>query len=312
MKTLHNTICTIISIVCLANTGCCNSTKNKVEKTITQTGEKIKATAHKAADALSKEKVHESIDQVADYFDKEKLKEGVDQAAEYFDKEKLKDYIDYIADHLDRDQIKGMIDLVADALDRDKVKEAADQVLGSFDKDQIKEQIDESVDKITASLNETVQSLEKELSQLGNNKNGIQTALKKYNWNKWLPDQAVYGPATLSNLKLGGMKKVVLAKPNQNIEGEVLCSLDRKQCSALGVYRVVLGIKGGSGQTTIFNHFGIRGGKETDHFTLTAPAKKGVYQVAFQVVEAAREGTALQAWDESWEEPKVIGLIIVS
>ncbi len=290
------------------------ATVKKIEKNVS--ADKIKEKFHQAADSLSKEKVHESIDQVADYLDKDKLKEAVDAIADYFDKDKIKEFIDYVAEYLDRDKIKEMIDVVADAVDREKVKEAVDQVVGSIDKEQVKQAFDESVDQIAASLQEATHSLEQEISHLGNNKNRIQDVVKKYNWNKWLPDQASYGPATLSGLKLGGVKKAIVAKPGQKIEGEVVCSLDRKECSALSLYRVVLGIKNKGGQTTVFNHFGIRAGKETDHFTLTAPKEKGVYQVGFRVVEAAREGTAIQAFDDrnnenGWGEPVTIGVIIV-
>jgi hypothetical protein len=309
----------ILLFALMTNTGYCASKEpakmlKKVENAVST--DKIKSKFHEAADSISKEKVHQSIDQVADYLDPEKLKSGVDEIADYFDKDKIKEFIDYAADHFDRDKIKGLIDAVAEALDREKIKGAADQIADSLDKEQIKEKFDQSVDQIASTLDKATQSLQQELRQLGNQKNKIQEVVKKYNWSQWIPDRASYGPATLSDLKLGGGKKVVVAKPGQQIDGEVVCALDRKQCSALSLYRVVLGIKDLGGQTTVFNHFGLRGGKETDHFTLVAPKEKGVYQVGFRVVEAAREGTALQSWDDrdanGWGEPVAIGLIIVS
>lgn len=309
----------VLLFLCVFNTGDCGSSKEpaktlkKVENAVSS--EKIKSKFHEVADSVSREKVHESIDQVADYLDPEKLKEGVDEIADYFDKEKIKELVDYAADRLDRDTIKGMIDLIAEALDRDKIKGAVDQIADSFDTEQIKEQFDESVDHIAASLQEATHSLENEIGHLGNNNHAIRDRVKKYNWNQWIPDQVSYGPATLSNLKLGGLKKAVVAKPGQSIEGEVVCALNRKQCSSLSLYRVVLGIKNQGGQTTVFNHFGLRAGKETDHFTLIAPQEKGIYEVGFRVVEAAREGTAIQSWDDrdenGWGEPVVIGVIVV-
>lgn len=284
-------------------------------KKIENAGEKIKSKFHETVDSVNKEKAHESIDKVADYLDKEKLKAEVDEIADYFDKEKIKNFIDYAAKHFNREKIKDMIDLVADSLDRDKVKDSVDQVIGAIDKEQVKDRFDSSVDQIAGSLQEVTHSLEEELKHAGNNKFTIHETVKKYNWNKWIADRASYGPATLSGLKLGGAKKaVVLAKPGEQIEGEVECAFNRQQCSPLSLYRVVLGIKNKGGQTTVFNHFGIRAGKETDHFTLTAPREKGIYQVGFRVVEAAREGTAIKSWDDEneREEPAVIGLIIVA
>jgi hypothetical protein len=287
---------------------------NKIEKVADR--DAIKHQLHKATDkaanALSPEKIHQSIDQMAEYFDKEKMKATVDEVANYFDPEKLKATIDFIAERVDREQIKDMIDLFAEAVNRDKLKETVDYALAYFNKDQIKQTVDQSVDWIADTLQDATQSLQQEISALGNNTNAIYDVIQKHNLSRWVTGKASYGPATLSNLKLGGLKKsIAIAKPGEHVDGEIVCAFDRSKCSALSLYRVVLGIKDVGGQTTVFNHFGLRAGKETDHFTLTAPKEKGVYQVGFRVVEAAREETALRSWDNAEGEPVTIGLLIV-
>jgi hypothetical protein len=292
----------ILLFLCLFNVGVCGSYKEpekalkKAESVVNK--EQIKSKFHEAADSINREKVHESIDKVADYLDPESLKKEVDQIADYFDRDRVKEFVDYAADHLDRDTIKRMIDVLAESLDRDKFKGAVDRVADSLDVERIKESFDASVDEVAASLRDATHSLEHEIRRLGNNNPAIREVIHKYNWNKLVPDQASYGPATLSSLKLGGLKKAAVVRPGQLVEGEVVCSLNGKQCSPLSLYRVVLGIKNQGGQTTVFNHFGLRAGKETDRFSLVAPKEKGVYEVGFLVVEAAREGTALHAWDE--------------
>lgn len=306
------------------HTGYCNAAKDlpakkagaaikKIEKSVNP--EKIKEKFHQAADALDQDKVHESIDRVADYLDKDRMKDAVDAIADYFDKDQIKAFIDYAAEYLDRERIKEMIDLIADAVDREQVKTAVDQVIGSVDKEQIKQTFDQSIDQLATSFQQATSHLEQQIKQLGSNKNKIEELVQKYNWNQWIPDKVSYGPATLSNLTLGGYRKAIIVKPGQKIEGEVECALNRKDCSLLSIYRVVLGIKNKGGQTTVFNHFGLRAGKETDHFVLTAPQQKGIYQVGFRVVEAAREGTAIEAFetdDSAMPEPAAIGVIIVS
>jgi hypothetical protein len=302
----------------LCNVGICGSkepvkTLKKVENAVNK--EEIKSKFHEAADSVDREKVHESIDKVADYLNPDELKRGVDEIADYLDKDKIKQFIDYAAERLDRDTIKRMIDVAAEALDRDKIKGVVNQVADSIDVEQIKESFDSSVDEIAASLRDATHSLESEIQRLGSNNSAIRKSISNYSWNELIPDQASYGPATLSHLKLCGAKKVAVVKPGQVVEGEVVCALNGKKCSALGLYRVVLGIKDQGGQTTIFNHFGLRAGKETDSFSLVAPKKKGVYEVGFLVVEAAREGTALRAWDdlEKTDSQKAvpIGVIVV-
>ncbi len=292
------------------------STFKKIEKKVDK--EVVKEKFHEGIDAINQKKAHEAVDKVADYFDTEKIKEAIDEIAAYFDKDKIKEFIDYTAEHLDKDKIKEMIDLLADALDREKIKAVIDEVIASLniDKERIKESFDESVDKVAASLEDATSYLEGQLKTAGNNKGAIDAALKNQNWKKWLASSASYGPATLKNLRFSETgKPIAILKRGEKIEGDVECCFDRSQCSSLSLYRVVLGIKNRGGQTTIFNHFGIRAGQETDHFTLTAPRERGVYQVGFRVVEAAREGTAIKSWDEldrnEQHEPPTIGLLIV-
>jgi len=312
----------VFLLMSIINVGLCSPLQSqtkpakKIESKVKAGGEKIKSKFNETADSLSKEKIHESIDQAMDYLDKEALKERIDEIADYLDRDKIKDFIDYIADHLDKEKVKEMIDFLAESLDREKIKDVADNVIESFDKEKIKEEFNQTVNQITSSLQAATHALEKELLQVGSNKNAVQDLIKKYNWKQYIQDSVSYGPATLSNLKLGGLKRpFIVANPGQEVDGEVVCFLNPKECSSLSLYRVVLGLKHRGGQTTIFNHFGLRAGKETDHFTLKAPKEKGVYEIAFQVVKAAREATALKSWEEPTEsgygQPATIGLLIV-
>jgi hypothetical protein len=309
----------LLPFVLTCQIGYCGSVKEperilkRAEESISS--EKIKAKFHEATDAISREKVHEKIDSAADYLDPESLKEKVDEIADYLDREKVKEFVDYLADNLDKEKVKQMIDMAAEVLDRERIKQGVDQIADAIDVEKIQGKFDESVDKIAGSLKEATGNLEQELRSLGSNKDAIQGVLKKYKWNQWIKDRAIYGPATLSNFKLGSSKKVAIVHSGQEIKGEVTCNVDRKQCSAFSMYRVVLGIKNQGGQTTVFNHFGLRAGKETDPFTLVAPRQKGIYEVAFRLTKAASEGMALQSWDahdeNGWGEPVTLGLLIV-
>lgn len=307
-------------VVGLPQAGFCASVQKKVEKTIKKAEsevnrDKVKEKFHEVAEAIDVEKIDEKVDRAADYFDVDKLKAQIDQIADALDREKLKEFIDIAAEYLDRDKIKAAIDMVADLLDREKVKAFIHEIAANIDKEQIKEKFDQSVDKVADSLETVVSSLEKDLTGVGNNPYAIQNLLHGYDWNKWIPNQASSGPATLSNLKLGGGKNVIVVSPGQRIDGEVQCALNKQACSPLSLYRVVLGIKNRGGQTTIFNHFGIKAGKEVDRFTLVAPRQKGIYQLAFRVATTAREATAIEAWDKESDanlgHPAPIGLIIV-
>lgn len=284
------------------------------QKEIEAGKEKVKEKFHEATDAvLDKDKINETVDQVADYLDKDKMKATVDEIADYFDKDRIKATIDMIADYLDKEKIKDAIDMVAEHLDREKIKTALDTLVDYLDKDQIKDKFDRTVDRTADSLQKATEFVKGKVAELGTDLTAIQKHLDKYDWKGLVSDKATYDVATLSQLKLNGHNRVTLAKPGEQIKGEVLCSLNREKCAPLSMYRVVVGIKEQGGRTTVCNHFGLRAGKEKDSFVLTAPQKKGIYQVGFRVVKAALESTALNEWDEHSSEPApTIGLIVVN
>lgn len=288
--------------------------KENDPKIIQKGKEKSNEQLHESEDLLNKETVHNKIDHVFDQFDKESINEKVDQIADYFDKDKLKEAIDLIDNYLDRDKIKRIIEVFAEQIDREKIKSAVDTALDSFDKTQAGESFDQTANKIASSLDKGSDRLSPDTKNKKSDWQSIEKSLLDYDWEGLIPERAFYGPATLSHLKLNGNKRVAVVRPGEKITGEVVCNLNREDCSALKLYRVVLGFKDREGQTTVFNHFGLRAGKEKDQFVLTAPQQKGIYQLGFRVVEAALESTALDAWESSEGEDKTptIGLIIVS
>lgn len=196
------------SALCSAKQNKVQATK-KVEKVLQKTEEaldreKIKEKFHEVAEGLDVEKIDEKVDQVVSYFDAEKLKEQVDYIADAFDREKIKDFIDLAADYLDRDKIKHGIDLIAESIDREKIKDFIHQVAANIDKEQIKEKFDQSVDRIADSFESAISSVSKEIQATGGNHSSAKELLRKYTWNRWIPDRVSSGPATLSGLKLGG------------------------------------------------------------------------------------------------------------
>jgi len=209
------------------------------------------------------------------------------------------------------------LDVANSLSDREKIQGTLNQAITSLDVDQINATVDRSVDQTLDVLQQKIYTLENEINSLESDIHAIQDKIRDYHWEKWLPSHASYGSATLSDLKLGETHApVILTAPGQQIEGEVVCSLNREQCSPLKMYRVVLGIKNRGGQITVFNHFGLHAGKEVEHFTIEAPNERGIYQVGFKVVETIWTDTALKSWEEDTENdggtPAIIGLIVVT
>lgn len=170
-------------------------------------------------------------------------------------------------------------------------------------------------EKIKDAIDDAASSLKKGVEQIGENLSAIQDYLDKYEWRGMVQDEVISDPATLKHLQLNGHSRAVVAKPGERIECLVECSLDPLKCSPLHLYRVVVGIKGEGAQTTIANEFGLAARETLERFDLIAPAKPGVYEVRFKVVEAAFERSAIDAWkDAKGREPdatKTIGVIIV-
>jgi hypothetical protein len=273
----------------------------------------VKQKFHETADKVNKETINQTVDQIADYFDKDKIKETIDTIADSLDKEKIKDMIDMIAEHLDRDKLKDMVDLAADYFDREKVKQTLDQLVDRVDKEAIKDKFDKTVDQVANAFDEAADFVYNTTAELGTDVKAIQNRLDQHNWKGLIRDKTTWDVATLSGLKLNGHKKVAIVKPGEQVQGEVICSLNRDKCSALSLYRVVVGIKNRGGPTTVCSHFGLRAGEEKDSFVLTAPKEKGVYPIGFRVVKSALETTALNQWEEKPNDPTpVVGLIVVN
>lgn len=172
--------------------------------------------------------------------------------------------------------------------------------------------VDEKVKHFIDSASDTLKDA---VDKIGDDFAAIQNYLDNYDGKGIVQGEAASGAATLKHLQLNGHSKAVVVKPGERVHGIVLCDLDGSQCSTFGFYRVVLGVSGRGGQTTIGNELGIAAGESLEKFDLIAPTEPGIYQIRFRLVESFLEGNALTAWvDENGNEPDgttTIGLIIV-
>jgi hypothetical protein len=170
-------------------------------------------------------------------------------------------------------------------------------------------------DKIKDFIDDAADSLKGAVDKFGDDLMAIQKYLENYHWKGLIQDEATAGPTTLKHLHLNGHPRVIVARPGERISAFVQCNLDRDKCSALSLYRVVLGIKGQGAQTTIGNDFGLAAGESLENFVLIAPATPGVYQIRFRTVESLLEAPALKAWlDDKGNEPDgttTVGIIYV-
>jgi predicted transcriptional regulator len=285
------------------------SAQKKIEASFDK--EEVKRKFHEATDALTEEKICETVDEVADYFDPEYLKENVDRIAQYLDKEKVVQTAMMVIQYLDRDKIKDWIDFTAGYFDREKVKDILVKMLQHLDKEKIKNTFDRGVEQVADSLDRTVDYIRKQVIESEIDVATLQGDINSYDWKKLIADRVSSDAITLSHLKLNGKRKVVIAKPGEEIKGEVVCSTDRNHLSSLSKYHVILGIKDHGMPKPIYNHLGLSASRERNAFTLIAPKERGVYRVGFQVVKTPLESTALKKWEERYAETPTVGLIIV-
>lgn len=170
-------------------------------------------------------------------------------------------------------------------------------------------------DKIKDWIEDTSDTLKKGVDKFGDNLQAIQKYLDNYHWKGILQEQATYDAATLRHLRLNGHPLAIVVRPGERIRGIVDCHIDRDKCSALSLYRIVVGFAGKGPQTTIGNELGMAAGESLEQFDLIAPTEPGVYQIRFKLVEALFEQTAFEKWlDENGQEPSgttTIGIVIV-
>jgi len=170
-------------------------------------------------------------------------------------------------------------------------------------------------DEVKGWIEDGSEALKKGVDKLSDDFTAIQKYLDNYHWKGLIEKKATSGPATLKHLKLNGYDRAVIVKPGEEIEAEVKCDFDSKECSVFGLYRIVVGLKGEDAQAVIGNESGIVAGKSEEKFTLKAPDKAGMYQIRFRTVDALFKDKALNSWkDEQGDEPDgktTIGVIIV-
>jgi hypothetical protein len=169
-------------------------------------------------------------------------------------------------------------------------------------------------EKVKDWIDDVSESFKKGVDNLKHDVVAIQDYLDNYHWKGVVQDEATSDAVTLKHLKLNGHSRAVVVKKGERIECSVKCDLDREKCSALSLYRVVIGLKGQGAQTTIGNELGIVAGESKEKFTLIAPREAGVYQIRFRLVERLLEGSALNAWEKHGKEPDgttTIGVIVV-
>jgi hypothetical protein len=121
-----------------------------------------------------------------------------------------------------------------------------------------------------------------------------------------------YGPITLKDLDLDHNGRVVIAKPNEELNGTIKYKVDSGDLDTLKVHHIIVGIKDQDAQTCIAHAFGIADKEGKTHFTLIAPAKKGVYEIRFDYQTALTCGEAAKCWREDPPSSKAaVGIIIV-
>jgi len=169
-------------------------------------------------------------------------------------------------------------------------------------------------EKVKDFIDQTAETLKNGIEKLGDDFAKIQDHLEKYPWKGLIQNQATSGPETLSHLKLNHRDKVVVVRPGEVVQGQVVCSLS-EDASLLNVYRVVIGLQDQGPQTTIGTTVGALKGSSIEEFSLTAPTKPGIYQIRFRTANNFLEGKALDHWfDEKGNEPDAsttIGIIYV-
>lgn len=170
-------------------------------------------------------------------------------------------------------------------------------------------------DKVKSWVDDTTDALKKGIDSVGENIDAIQNYLDHYSWQDVIDEQATSGPATLKHLKLNGHPRAIVVGRGEKIDAEVRCNIDSDKCTSLGVYRVVVGLRGDGPQAIVGNETGFLAGKTKEKFTLTAPYRPGIYQIQFRTVETVSKQNALDAWlDELGEEPgprATIGVLVV-
>ena len=125
-------------------------------------------------------------------------------------------------------------------------------------------------------------------------------------------EEITYGPITLKDFNMDDKGRLVIAKPGEELQCSVKYYLDSNQMESWNMHHVVVGIKGEDSQSCITHSLGLWDKKGKTNFNLTAPSKKGVYEVRFDYEKVLTCGDAVSHWKEETPSSKAtVGIIIV-
>jgi hypothetical protein len=125
-------------------------------------------------------------------------------------------------------------------------------------------------------------------------------------------EEISYGPITLKSFNMDDKGRLVIAKPNEELNCCVKYHIDSNQMESWNMYHVVVGIKGEDSQSCITHSLGLWDKKGKANFTLTAPSKKGVYEVRFDYEKVFTCSDAVSHWKEENPSSKAtVGIIII-
>lgn len=139
--------------------------------------------------------------------------------------------------------------------------------------------------------------------------------------NKWINEcpyiglvakEVTYGPITLKHFDLDDKGRVVIAQPGEKIHGTVYYKVESGQLDAFHLHHIILGIKNGEDRSCLTHALGVWDSKGKAHFSLAAPAEKGVYEIRFDYQTCLTCDDAFQHWNEDPPSSKAtVGIVIV-
>lgn len=133
-------------------------------------------------------------------------------------------------------------------------------------------------------------------------------------WIGLIANEISYGPIKVSKVNIHEGNKVVIAAPEEVLEGSLRYRIDAEDLKLLHRYHLIVGIKNEGAQDCVTHCMGVWNSKGKGTFSLTAPKKPGIYEVRFLFVDALTCHDAQSLWSNGAEEPTAkatIGIIIV-
>jgi hypothetical protein len=170
-------------------------------------------------------------------------------------------------------------------------------------------------DDLKEKIDQTAESIKEGLDSVSSNLDDMQEYLDQYPWQGLIKSELNLGHVSVRDFRLDSHPYALAVEAGDQVKGEITCLLNRKKCSPIDFYQVIIGLKNVGPKAVVGDLNYTLKAKGVEEFTFIAPEEPGIYEVRCRLHQSFFTPEAEKMWwDSEGNEPDAshtIGFLIV-